>query len=127
MKLTLHGPDEQNHIRSASTNGFQIGDELHTRSIVISSSELITHWPPQSPAELNLGHLEPILELAPEVVLVGTGESQVFLSPEFLFRFYQEGIGIECMSTQAACRTFNVLVSENRRVVAALMPLLATA
>jgi uncharacterized protein len=54
---------------------------------------------------------------------MGTGERQVFLAPELLMVFYRQSVGIEVMNTQAACRTFNVLVSEDRNVVAALMPL----
>ena len=60
--------------------------------------------------------------MQPEVVLIGTGKKQLFLPPKLMVMFYQEGIGFEVMTTDAACRTFNVLVSEGRNVVAALMP-----
>ena len=67
-------------------------------------------------------HLLSIFEMKPEVVLLGTGAKQVFLPPQLMMQFYNKGIGIEVMTTDAACRTFNVLVSEGRNVLAALMP-----
>jgi uncharacterized protein len=72
--------------------------------------------------ELDERRLEPVFALRPEVVLLGTGARQVFPSPELLMCFHRRGIGIEVMATAAACRTFNVLVSERRKVVAALLP-----
>jgi uncharacterized protein len=61
------------------------------------------------------------MALKPEVVLVGTGSRQEFLAPGFAAPFLLAGIGVEAMSTGAACRTFNVLVSERRRVAALLI------
>jgi uncharacterized protein len=59
--------------------------------------------------------------LQPEVVLIGTGQRQVFPAPAFGAQFLRAGIGFEVMDTGAACRTFNVLVSEQRLVVALLI------
>jgi len=59
---------------------------------------------------------------APEVILIGTGLRQHFLSPELLHPFLALGAGIETMSTQAAARTYNILMTEGRRVLAALLP-----
>jgi uncharacterized protein len=59
--------------------------------------------------------------MEPEVVLLGTGRKQAFPAPRLLKTFYQRGIGFEAMTTEAACRTFNVLVSEGRTAVAALI------
>ena len=72
---------------------------------------------------LSAGRLEPIFELGPEVVLLGTGPLQQFPPAELMMEFYRRHVGAEVMSTDAACRTFNVLVSEQRLVVAALMPI----
>ena len=79
-------------------------------------------WDATNPCDLSDRQLNPIFELEPEVVLLGTGASQIFLPPELMMRFYGRGIGVEVMTTDAACRTFNVLVSEGRKVVAALLP-----
>jgi uncharacterized protein len=72
-------------------------------------------------AELAAEHAARILEFEPEVVLLGTGRRQTFPAAEFGARFLQSGIGFEVMDTGAACRTFNILVSEHRRVVALLL------
>jgi uncharacterized protein len=71
----------------------------------------------------DLARLDPsrILEFDPELILVGTGQRQIFPAAAFRARFLSAGIGIEVMDTGAACRTFNVLVAEQRPVVALLM------
>lgn len=87
----------------------------------MSANRLITEWPVTNPGALSADHIRQILELDPEIVLIGTGNHQVFLDPEMLMHFYQRSVGVETMTTQAACHTFNLLVSENRNVVAALL------
>jgi uncharacterized protein len=122
MDLTQQPPGGQNHIQSVSETEIRIAGEAHTRSLVVTAESLIADWPVEKPEDIESEHLEPILELRPEVVLIGTGRRQVFLKPALLMAFYQRGIGVEMMTTQAACRTFNVLISDNRKVAAALLP-----
>jgi uncharacterized protein len=62
-----------------------------------------------------------ILALQPEIVLLGTGDKQLFPPPTYVMQFLSRGVGFEAMDTGAACRTYNVLVSEQRRVVAMLL------
>ena len=71
----------------------------------------------------DLARLDPSRLLAqdPEIVLLGTGPRQIFPAASFRAQFLSVGIGVEVMDTGAACRTFNVLVAEQRRVVALLM------
>ena len=121
MDLTLHGHGEHLFIRSASQEGVTVTDTLHKTSLVLSPKTLITDWPVGSVDELEESHLAPVLDLAPEVVILGTGATQAFPSPQLVMKFYEKGIGFEAMTTEAACRTFNVLVSEERNVVAALI------
>lgn len=123
MDLHLELPGEHNYIRGLGPDGLRINNETYRDSILVSPTRLSPDWPPRTVAQLELQHLQSILELNPEVVLVGTGSNQVFLPHSFLYEFYKQGIGIEVMTTEAACRTFNVLVTEGRKVVAALMPL----
>ena len=66
--------------------------------------------------------MESILALAPEIVLLGTGPKQQLPDPQTLVAFNRAGIGFETMDTAAACRTYNILMAEGRRVVAALSP-----
>ena len=123
MDLTLQRPGEHHFIHSVSSEGIRVVDQLCRGPLVVSARRLITDWPVWKAEQLTEGHIGQILELKPELVLMGTGEHQVFLAPELLMVFYRQSVGIEVMNTQAACRTFNVLVSEDRNVVAALMPL----
>ena len=123
MDLTLQSPGDHLFIRAISDKGIRVGNQVYSGPLIISAGKLLTNWPVGSPTELTSQHLDQILELEPELVLIGTGKRQVFLPPEMLMVFYRQSVGIETMNTQAACRTFNVLVSEGRNVVAALMPI----
>lgn len=122
MELTLERPGDHLYIRSVSAEGVQVGDRLYPGPLILSASELLTDWPVRDLGELNEARLEPLFALAPEVVLLGTGPVQVFPPAELLMHFYGRNVGVEVMTTRAACRTFNILVSERRKVVAALLP-----
>jgi uncharacterized protein len=90
------------------------------RSCLVTATRLITDWPPETFAELMPSHLEFIFALDPELVLLGTGPMQRFASKEVRDEFARRSVGLEVMHLGAACRTFNVLVQEERRVLAAL-------
>jgi len=62
-----------------------------------------------------------VFELKPDLVLLGTGDKQIFPDIEILGYFAQQGVGVEVMNTGALCRTFNILVAEDRHVVAAII------
>jgi uncharacterized protein len=104
--------------------GAPLGDEealLQLKgSCLLSATRLVDDWPPQRLAELSAEHLQTIRELQPELLLIGSGSAMRFPSSEQLAALIKLGIGYEVMDTAAACRTFNVLVSEGRKVVAAL-------
>ena len=121
MDLTLQRPGEHHYIHSVSAGGIRVVDQVCTGSIIVSANRLIIDWPVTTPGEITDDHIGQILDLEPEIVLIGTGERQVFLEPEMLMHFYKQPVGVEIMSTRAACDTFNILVSEGRNVVAALM------
>ncbi len=122
-QLTLERPGRHHFVRSAGPEGIRIGDVLYTGALVIGAQTLLDDWPPTDVDSLRDEHFEPVLELDPEVVLLGTGAQQEILHPSRLAPCYRRGVGIEVMTTEAACRTFNVLAMEERRVVAALLPL----
>ena len=121
MELTIQRPGEHHYIHSVSADGIRVVDQFCTGSIIISANRLITDWPVTSPEEITADHIGQILDLEPEIVLIGTGALQVFLEQEMLMHFYKHPVGVEIMSTRAACDTFNILVSEGRNVVAALV------
>ncbi len=120
MKFTLEPPSEGNLIRGYSETELRIGERRICGSCIVSVEQLITDWEPGSFAELRAAHLQPIFALGPEVVLLGTGPTQRFATPEVRAAFVAQRIGLEVMQLGAACRTFNVLVQEERRVVAGL-------
>jgi len=122
MDLTLQNPGDHLFIRSVSDSGIQVVDDFYNSSIILSAHELIPDWPVKCVDDIEVQHLEKVLELKPEVVLIGTGSRQSFLPPALMMHFYERNVGVEVMTTDAACRTFNVLVSESRNVVAALIP-----
>lgn len=121
MDLSLERPGDHHYIRSVSPAGIRILDETHTGPLIVSASTLISDWAVNSANELDEAALMPVFDLQPEVVLLGTGDKQIFPPPELMMCFHSRGIGIEVMNTPAACRTFNVLVSELRNVVAAVL------
>jgi uncharacterized protein len=91
-----------------------------TQSVIITPTRIIEDWAPQQITELNESHLQPLLDIRPEVLLLGTGPTLQFAAPALMRQFYEAGIGVETMDTGAACRTFNILIAEGRQVTAAL-------
>ena len=92
----------------------------HTNSLVLSPLELSEEWGPANFSEFAVQHLDEIYAMKPEIILLGTGQKQQFPAAEILRRLAKEQVGFEIMDTQAACRTFNILMAEDRTVVAAL-------
>ena len=120
VKFTLEPPSQANLIRSYSGSELRIGEQRVQRSCLVTAERLITDWPPLTFDELAPAHLGAIFALAPELVLLGTGLTQRFAKAEVRSEFARRRIGLEVMQLGAACRTFNVLVQEDRRVLAAL-------
>ena len=120
MKFTLEPPSQANLIRSYSHTELRIGEQRIVRSCIVTAERLILDWEPATFGDLTVAHLETIFALAPEVVLLGTGDTQRFAGAAVRGAFAERRIGLEVMQLGAACRTFNVLVQEERRVAAAL-------
>ena len=120
MKFTLETTSRVNLIRGYSSQEIRIGEQRLQGSCLVSAESLIADWAPKTFADLATEHLEPVLALKPELVLLGTGPSQRFPPSAIRTAFTSQGIGLEVMDLGAACRTFNILVQEERRVVAAL-------
>jgi uncharacterized protein len=93
----------------------------YTRSLILTPTQIIDHWGPATAADLTREYLTAIADLKPRVVLIGTGEQPALLDPALYAGLLECGIGVEVMTTGAACRTYNILVSEGRDVVAGLI------
>ena len=120
MKFTLEPGVPANLIRGYSDTEVRIGVHTVRGSCIVTADTLITQWEPQSFAELEASHLGALLVLRPELVVIGSGPTQQFASAEIRALLAQRGVGLEVMQLGAACRTFNVLVQEERRVAAGL-------
>ncbi|MBM4199020.1 MAG: hypothetical protein FJ198_04925 [Gammaproteobacteria bacterium] len=122
MRLTVTPSDTRLLIRGYAAGKLRIGDREITSSVVLSATQLHTDLVPQQPAELAEADLAPVFADQPEVVVIGWAGGQTFLPAAQRRWFLERGIGIEVMELGAACRTYNVLVGDGRRVVAILFP-----
>ncbi len=120
MKFTLEAGAAAHLIRGYSDTEIRIGERSVHGSCIVTADQLLTDWGPASFAEFGAAHLATLLALAPEVVILGTGMRQQFAPAALRDALAQRGVGLEAMQLGAACRTFNVLVQEERRVAAAL-------
>lgn len=122
MKFSLDTNSSALSINAYSEQGIQIADRWHKTHLLLTPEQLFENW--QAPEQLDaltLGDFESALIPELEVMILGTGEQLRFPPPTLNVSFAERGIGLEVMSTQAACRTYNILLSEDRRVAAALM------
>ena len=95
--------------------------ETITNSAIVMPDKLIKDWPLESVADLNKEHVQQLLDLKPEVVIIGTGEKLIWPNRALLAPLINANIGYEIMDSAAACRTYNILSHEGRDVAAALM------
>jgi uncharacterized protein len=121
MQLTLEDADFRYTLRGADGASARVNERELTRSFVVAPDRLIEDWRPRSIAELSAADLEPLLALEPALVLLGSGARLQFPAQALLAEFLTRGIGIEVMDNGAAARTFNLLATEGRRVVAAFL------
>jgi uncharacterized protein len=103
-------------------NGYvMVNDQRHEQSLVVLRDRVLTAWPPAGFDDLDAGHFALLADLAPEIVLLGTGERLRFPRPELTRALIEARIGLEVMDFRAACRTYNFLAAEERKVAAALL------
>ncbi|HYR25197.1 MAG TPA: Mth938-like domain-containing protein [Aquabacterium sp.] len=101
---------------SVSVNGVRFG-----HSVLVPLTGEVQRWSASDFGALQASHFEEVVAAAPEVVILGTGSRQRFPHPSLLRPLMAARIGVETMDTTAACRTYNVLASEGRRVLAVLL------
>lgn len=98
-----------------------INGQRHSSSLVLSSTDGVTPWNCGRFDELTPAHFEALLAHRPELVVFGSGTRLRFARPALLQSLIAQRIGVETMDTAAACRTYNILAGEGRRVTAALL------
>lgn len=123
MRMKLHlTTSENNYLITGYGDGFvAINKQKYAQNIIVLADKLILDWPATDFASLTTAHFEVLVELKPEVVLLGTGATHQFLHPKIVQNLTQNNIPLECMTTAAACRTYNILMSEGRKVAVALL------
>lgn len=107
-------------IQRIEAGAVTIGGHTYTESLLVTPTGVV-EWTPADIEELAAEHVAALAEHTPEIVLLGTGPRLRFPAPALQLPLIQRGIGVEIMDNAAACRTYNLLLSENRRVLAALL------
>ncbi|OGT30254.1 MAG: hypothetical protein A3E87_00770 [Gammaproteobacteria bacterium RIFCSPHIGHO2_12_FULL_35_23] len=120
MQLSQDTYQGQFILQAYENNTLIINNQVYELSLIIGANHLLTHCLPIKINALKTSDWQPLIELKPEIVLIGTGHTLQFINPILLQVFYQQRIGVEVMTTQAACRTLAVLLAENRKAFAAL-------
>lgn len=121
MKIQFESGNGRNLIRGYAPGKITIDQEIYTRSLIVMPQRIVVDWPPASVAELTAAHFQAIADLLPEVVILGTGARLRFPPPAYTRALIEANIGLEAMDTGAACRTYNILMSDGRNVAAALL------
>ncbi len=121
MKLHLANPGNTKQFTAHGADYVMVNGERFDHSIVVSAEEVRSDWTVAGFDALSEANFNYFLALRPDVLLLGTGSKQHFAHPRLFHALTEAGIGVECMNTPAACRTFNILVAENRKVIAAIL------
>lgn len=121
MKIALDNADGLHAITSYQPGRVHIRDRRFTSSLLVLPDAPLQAWPPTTLETLQAGHFAPVVAQAPELLILGTGETHLFPEPAVLAPLMAHRIGVESMQNAAACRTFNVLLAEQRRVALALL------
>ncbi len=121
MKLHLSTPTTRNIFTAHGAGYVAVSGRRFEHSIVVTPEQIFTDWQPQGFGALEESHFAYFLALRPEILLLGTGAQQRFPHPRLYRQLIEARIGVECMHTAAACRTYNILMEEDRKVVAAIL------
>lgn len=121
MKLHLANLGDTKLFTGYAIDHVIVSRERFDTSIVVMASEVRNDWNIASFDDLTEADFEYFMDLKPEVLLLGTGAKQRFPHPRLYRSLTDAGIGVECMTTPAACRTYNILAEEGRKVVAAIL------
>lgn len=122
VKLHLEtGNKTHNRIRAYSPGQFVINQATYHCSLIVTPERIITDWPPTRFEELSAADLTTLIALDPELIVLGTGPRLRFPTPAHTQPMVEANIGFEVMDTAAACRTYNILMGEGRKVAAGLI------
>lgn len=121
MKLSLDNNEQQYRIDAYTVDSVRVGGRDYGDSLIVTPEKVFPDWQPAPVKELLLEDMEQVISLGLQVLLLGTGRNLQFPPPPLMAGLAARGIGLEVMDTAAACRTYNILAGEGRRVGAALI------
>jgi uncharacterized protein len=121
LKLHLDPATARNAITGYGDGYVMVNRQRFERSLVVLPDRILLDWPPKRFDDLAPEHLAELAGLDREIILLGTGAQLRFPRPEIIQPLMRSGVGVEVMDLQAACRTYNILLAEDRRVAAALL------
>ncbi len=121
MKLHADKPQNLNTVTSYGPGYVEINAVRHNHSVLVMPEGEVEPWPAARFEDLEATHFETLLDKQPEVVLLGTGDRLRFPHPRLTAALARRHIGVDAMDLQAACRTYNILMAEGRKVAAVLL------
>ncbi len=121
MKLHLDNPEGRNTVTAYGPGYFDINQQRHVASLILLPDRIIQGWGTAGFDALTEADVETLRDLQAEIVVLGTGPRQRFPAPGLLRPLIDARIGFEIMDLHAACRTYNILMAEGRKVAAALL------
>jgi uncharacterized protein len=121
--MKLHATETRHYqtVTAYDDNGVEINAVRYSHSLIVLPETIPAAWGPASFENLNADHFAQIAATEPDVVILGTGARQRFVHPRLIQALTERRLGVECMDNQAACRTYNILMAEGRKVALALI------
>lgn len=121
MKLHLADSKNRYAVTGYGSGYLAVNAVRYEQALVITPDQAPEPWPVLQFDALDAAAMAALLEKRPEIIVLGTGSVQRFAEPAILRPLIEAGIGLETMNTPAACRTYNILMGEGRRVLAAML------
>ena len=121
MKFAQDCQDSGYVITAYDNDAISINGKAFSQSLIIAGTQLNESWGIEAIEGLASDHIDQVLAFAPELIIIGTGNKLIFPAVETYSAIIERGIGVDFMDTHAACRTYNILMSEGRDVVAGLI------
>jgi len=121
LKLHADAPTSLTTVTGYGPGFIEVNKSRHSGHLLLMPDAPATPWQTAGFDDLRPEHFAALLEQRPDIVLLGTGRRQRFPHPRLTDPLARAGVGLEVMDTPAACRTYNILMSEGRRVLAAFL------
>jgi uncharacterized protein len=121
MKLHATNTQQYQTVTAYDDEGVEFNLIRYEHSLIVLPETAPTKWDVKTFEDLSASHFEQVAATAPDVVILGTGKRQKFIHPKLIAALSAQHKGVECMDNQAACRTYNILMTEGRKVALALI------